>query len=289
MQPSRRFTRLKRVNVPRIWYGPLAVVVVTALMLFATHFNIAHEAQSFTHRLAHLHDAQGGIPRRSLIDPGTGAATQTIASGAGSRPIVLSKPKLLVGITHNVAFNGTAPAITQKLKDLHDKPTLAERTGGYPEFVWPRNGDDLSKPFPGPEAFTAKKNPMMLVVYRGSFWGWAPPPHERQCPVPCAMTSNQMEEKANVVVLHGPQASVNDVPADKKGRLFAVHAMESEKYYSQLAPESALWDKVDIQMTTKMHRLRPGLDIVPCPYGNTYQVSSWRQGCRSAVGPVRLL
>jgi hypothetical protein len=32
--------------------------------------------------------------------------------------------------------------------------------------------------------------------------------------------------------------------------------------------------QVDIQMTTKQHKLRPHLDIVPCPYGNTWVLAA---------------
>ena len=92
--------------------------------------------------------------------------------------------------THNVLLKDAQPSTGAAA--LHDRPSLAARTSSaYPELVWPRYGDDTSAPFPPLSDFNRSRNPTVLLAYSGSFWGWAPPPHTRQCPVPCAMASNQ--------------------------------------------------------------------------------------------------
>jgi hypothetical protein len=98
------------------------------------------------------------------------------------------------------------------------------------------------------------------------------------------MTSNSMEDKANVIILHGPQASTNDIPATKRpGQLFAVHAMESEKYYTQMAPDSALWDKVGpgAWLAWGLAGLLAGALALAAPHGSPHCL----QECRLWQGP----
>jgi hypothetical protein len=118
---------------------------------------------------------------------GAAASTATAARTLRARTPVQLTPRLKT--THTVLLDDARPSGAAAA--LHDRPTLAARSGVYPELAWPRYGDDTSAPFPPLADFNRSRNPTVLLAYSGSFWGWAPPPHTRQCPVPCAMASNQ--------------------------------------------------------------------------------------------------
>jgi hypothetical protein len=53
--------------------------------------------------------------------------------------------------------------------------------------------------------------------------------------------------------------------------------MESEGYYSLQRADSPVMAKMDIQMTTKLHPVRPGMLHVPCPYANNHEYWSYKR------------